>query len=136
MERLVPITAVYAGLLAIVLFVLSLRVIGVRRQAKVAVGDQGNATLLRRMRAHANFAEYVPYCLVLMGLAESLRAPPLVLHGLGAALLVGRLLHAYGISQTNEKLWLRVTGMAITFTVLLTGALLSLALAIPRLPVL
>ena len=129
-----PITALYAGLLAILFFVLSIRVIGIRRSARVAVGANGNPALLRRMRAHANFAEYVPYVLVLMGLGEGLQAPPLLLHGMGAALVFGRLLHAYGISQIDEKLWLRITGMAITFTVLLTGALMCLALAFPRLP--
>ena len=128
-----PITAIYASLLAFVLVALSARVIGMRRSAKVAVGDQGNPDLLRRMRAHANFAEYVPFALVLMGLAESLKAPLSVLHALGLVLLAGRLLHAFGISQTKEPLWMRVTGMTMTLTVIMAGALNCLLLAWPRL---
>ncbi len=128
-----PITAIYAGLLAFVLVALSARVIGMRRSAKVAVGDQGNPDLLRRIRAHANFTEYVPFALVLMGLAEGLKASPSVLHALGLVLLGGRLLHAFGISQSTEPLWMRVTGMTMTLTVILASALNCLLLASQKL---
>ena len=127
------ITATYAGLLAFLFVVLSARVIGVRRSAQIAVGDQGNVALLRKMRAHANFAEYVPFAIVLMGLGEGLQAPALVLHAMGATLLVGRLLHAIGISQIEEPLWMRVTGMLLTFSVIGSGAILCLLLGAPRL---
>ena len=63
------ITALYASLLAPLFILLSARVIGARRSAKVPVGDGGNTVLLRRMRVHANFAEYVPFALLLMALA-------------------------------------------------------------------
>ena len=127
------ITATYAGLLAFLFVVLSARVIGVRRSAQIAVGDQGNVALLRKMRAHANFAEYVPFAIVLMGLGEGLQAPALALHAMGATLLVGRLLHAIGISQIEEPLWMRVTGMLLTFSVIGSGAILCLLLGAPRL---
>lgn len=113
-----PITALYAGLLAPLFIFLSIRVIGQRRGAKVAVGDGGDMTLLRRMRVHANFAEYVPLALLLMALAESLDTWPWLLHLLGVALLAGRLLHAYGVSQPKENFAFRVGGMMATFTMI------------------
>jgi hypothetical protein len=125
-----PITALYAGLLAPLLVFLAVRVISQRRAARVAIGHGDNELLLRRMRVHANFTEYVPLALVLMGLAESLKAPSLLLHGLGLTLLAGRLVHAYGVSQTKENLNLRVTGMTATFFVLIVAALVCVALAI------
>ena len=64
------ITALYASLLAPLFILLSVRVIGARRSARVPVGDGGNTVLLRRMRVQANFAEYVPFALLLMALAE------------------------------------------------------------------
>ncbi len=67
-----PITAFYAALLAVLFLVLSFRVIGVRRGQRVEIGDGGDKELLRRMRVHANFAEYVPLALVLLALAEVL----------------------------------------------------------------
>lgn len=124
------ITALYAGLLAPILVLLSVRVIGQRRTARVAIGHGEDKDLLRRMRVHANFIEYVPMALILMALAENLTTTPLLLHIMGVALLVGRLLHAYGVSQDSENLNLRVVGMALTFTAILLGAIYCLAAAL------
>ena len=120
-------TAVYAGLLAMVFLVLSVRVIGARRAARVSIGDGGEKNLLRRMRVHGNFAEYAPFTLLLMFLAETQGAPVSVLHGIGIMLLIGRLLHAIGLGSDPENFRLRVGGMALTFTALGLGAIVNLA---------
>ena len=117
-----PTTALYAGLLAPLFVLLSIRVIAVRRSGLVAVGDGGNRLLLRRMRVHANFAEYVPFALVLMGVAEATAAPAWLIHAMGLTLLAGRIVHAIGMSREPERFQFRATGMALTFTVLLVGA--------------
>jgi uncharacterized membrane protein YecN with MAPEG domain len=122
-----PITALYAGLLVPLFVLLSVRVIGLRRDARVSMGDGGDAALLKRMRVHANFAEYVPLALLLMLLAESLKTNPVLLHGLGIALLGGRLAHAGGMSPAKQIMPLRVAGVALTFTVLGVAALVCLA---------
>jgi uncharacterized membrane protein YecN with MAPEG domain len=121
-----PITALYAALLALLFMALSIRVIGFRRAVRIGLGDGGDTALLRRVRVHANFAEYVPFCLVLIGLAESLRAPTLLLHGLGALLVVARLSHAYGVSHQPETFLFRVAGTGGTLTVLGSAAALCL----------
>ncbi len=121
------IVAVYAGLLALLFVVLSIRVIGVRRAAKVPLGDGGNSDLLRRLRVQGNFAEYVPLGLVLMLLVELQGFPGWLVHAIGAPLLLGRLAHAYGVSQTPENFAIRVFGMALTFTALISGAIINLA---------
>lgn len=121
------ITPVYAALLAGLFFALSVRIVRLRRRLRVAVGDGGEPELLRAIRAHGNFAEYVPLTVLLLALAESQGNPPLLLHALGLALLAGRIAHAWGISRTAEELRYRVFGMAATFTALLGGALLILA---------
>lgn len=118
-----PITAAFAGLLALLFVALSFRVIGARRGARVTIGDGGDKTLARRARVHGNFAEYVPMALVLMGMAESLGTWKLVIWAVGALLLIGRLLHAFGVSQDKENLTFRVTGMVMTFTAILLAAL-------------
>jgi uncharacterized membrane protein YecN with MAPEG domain len=119
----------YAAILALMYVALSVRVIGARRSARVALGDGGNAVLLRRQRVHANFAEYVPLALILMMLAEQQQMPALIIHALGASLLAGRLIHAVGVSRHPEQLWQRVTGMSLTFAALICGALANLAYA-------
>ena len=116
-------TALYAGILAILFIVLSIRVITRRNQYQVAIGSDGQVLLERAIRVQANFAEYVPFALLLMFLAEYSGLASLYLHILGIALLVGRLSHAYGVSQQQEPLKFRVFGMILTFTVLLLAAL-------------
>ena len=124
------ITAVYAGLLALLYIALSFRTILYRREHKVEIGDGGDRQLLRRIRVHANFAEYVPITLLLMGLAESLGLPGLGLHLIGLVLLLGRIAHAYGLSQTPHILSLRAVGTVSTQAAILAGALACLWLGL------
>jgi uncharacterized protein len=124
-----PITAIYAALLAMLFMVLSFRTIQQRRNAQVELGTGEDAEFLRRHRVHANFAEYVPLALVLLGLAESLKAPPALLHLAGFTLLSGRVVHAYGLSQTPHILRLRVIGMILTFGAITLTAVVCFVLA-------
>ena len=57
---MVPITGMYAGILALFLVALSVRTLRTRRRNQIAVGDGGNSEMLRAMRVHGNFAEYAP----------------------------------------------------------------------------
>ena len=79
------ITPLYAGVVTLFFVFLSFRVIGGRRAARVALGDGGDRILLRRLRVHGNFAEYVPLAIVLMALAELQGAPAWTLHLVGGA---------------------------------------------------
>lgn len=102
---------IYAALLTLLYLALSIRTVRARRRARVAVGDGGNPQLLRAMRVHANFAEYVPLALLLLALLELRSAPAWLLHGLGLLLLLARLAHAYGVSQVKENFRFRVVGV-------------------------
>ena len=123
------ITAFYAALLALFFVFLSFRVIGWRRVKQVELGHGDDNQLLRRMRVHANFAEYVPFTLLLMAMAESMTAPRALIHLAGLILIAGRLIHAYGLSQTPHILRFRVWGMILTFFALSLAALLCLFLS-------
>ena len=111
---MVPVTALYASLLALLFLALSLRVIAYRRSSQVSIGDAGDRVLLGRIRAQANCAEYAPIGLVLLALAELQGAPAAALHVLGGALLLGRAAHAVGFSRSPQIRSLRVLGMALT----------------------
>lgn len=119
------ITAAYAALFGLLYGVLSMRALGQRRALGIALGDAGNPILQRALRVHANFAEYVPLCLLLLLLLELQGAPAAGLHAGYGGLLLGRLLHAWGVSQREENYFYRVSGMALTLTVL-NGASLML----------
>ncbi len=122
-------TPLYAGLLALVFLLLSVRVIQARRSARVALGDGGHSLVLRRLRVHGNFAEYAPFALLLLALAEINGQPTLLLHVVGMSLLAGRCIHALGVSGEPERFALRATGMALTFGAIAVGAALALAAA-------
>jgi uncharacterized protein len=128
------ITALYAALMTMLFIGLSARVITVRRAKRIEIGTAAregeDRQLLRRVRVHANFVEYAPLALILMGLAESLKALPVVLHALGIALLIGRIAHAYGLSQSPHNMPLRVAGMVLTLTMMAGAAALCLWLSV------
>ena len=113
----------YAALFALIFVYLSLRTIGLRRRLQIAMGDADNPLMLRAMRVHANFAEYVPFALLLIFLVESQGARAGLVHGLCLTLLIGRVLHAWGLSQARENFRFRVIGMVLTFATLVSAAL-------------
>ena len=113
--------------------ILSVRVIACRRRQNVALGAEGDPELLRRVRVQGNFAEYVPLALVLIALAELQGSPGWLIHGLGGALFIGRLTHAFGVSRAPENFRYRVTGMTLTFAVLAVAVVINLARAIAML---
>jgi len=116
------IISLYTSLLIILYFILSINTIRIRRKTKIALGHDENPELLRVMRAHSNFAEYVPINLIALYLVEFQGAKAIFIHFIGLILFLGRLLHAYGISQVNENFRFRVTAMALTFTAMLSSA--------------
>jgi uncharacterized membrane protein YecN with MAPEG domain len=121
-----PIVSIYASLLALLFVGLSVRTLRMRRRLRIAIGDAGDQTLLRAMRVHSNFAEYVPLGLILLMLMEAGGAHRWLVHTLGACLLVGRVSHAYGVSQATEDYRFRVFGMAMTFVTLVSASIVLL----------
>lgn len=119
------VTPIYAGILAILFFVLSMRVVALRGHG-ASLGDGGDPRLQRRIRAHGNFAEYVPLILVMMAMLELSRFSTYLLHGLGIALVVARLLHGYALSYSERFKFGRFWGTAITYTVLFVCGVLCL----------
>lgn len=124
------ITPIYVALLAILFLFLSFKTIKVRKRLQIGVGTGDNPELLRAMRVHANFSEYVPITLILILSVELLNGHFSLVHCLGTALLIGRVLHAYGVSQTKENLKFRVSGMLLTFATMLVSIISILYLSI------
>lgn len=130
----VIITMFYAGLLGLVFLALSLQVVRLRRSLGVGLGSGGHDALGRAIRAHANFAEYVPLALLLLLLVETGTAAAVwLLHGLGLALLVGRLLHGFvGVNRRAGESIGRFWGTALTWLVISIAAVIVVASAIGR----
>lgn len=119
------VTPLYAGILTLWFVVLSLRVVSVRRRG-ISFGDDGDIGVTRIVRAQANFAEYVPLALLMMGFLEVSRYSIHLLHALGITLVVARFFHGSALSFGWTRRFGRVAGSALTFTVLLIEAVLCL----------
>lgn len=88
-----------------------------RVQARVSFQDGGDDQLMRRIRAHGNFAETAPMALLLMALLELSGLGKVWLISFGIALLLGRILHASSL-LTNNATWSRSGGMVLTLGVI------------------
>ena len=124
------VTLMTAGLCGLLYFWLSFRVVEIRQSAKVLLGDGGDALLLSRIRAHANFAEYVPICLVLIAIIElSDNESPPALYAAGIGLVAVRVAHAIGMAQGGANRW-RLAGTAGTWLVMLALSVWALVRAV------
>jgi uncharacterized protein len=120
-------TFLFAGLCALLHFFLTIAVIQRRAVTGVDLLDGGDTTLLRRIRAHGNFAETAPMAMLLLALLEvgGLQAKWLVL--LGSAFIVARILHAMSLLSNNAT-WSRRGGTILSLKVLFVQAVLCLNL--------
>jgi uncharacterized membrane protein YecN with MAPEG domain len=120
------ITAFYAALACLLLLLLAIPVSRLRIKERVGIGDGAHPELARAIRVHANAVEWVLPVLVLLLIAELNRAPALLLHACGIALLVGRLLHAYGLRRSTGRSPGRFAGIGLTWATLLVLAVWNL----------
>ena len=128
--QLPSITAGYLGILGLLYAVLGMQVSRLRRGNRVLFGDGDNIKLRSAIRAHANFAEYVPIIALMVAMLEMSGMSATRVHLLMAALLLARLLHPLGM-YVGPRTWrfqiCRVGGISLTIVVLIASALLLLS---------
>ena len=127
------ITAIVASILTIIFVKLSFAVIALRRKNQVGLGSGGHDELERAIRAQGNFAEYVPFGIILIACLELNGAPWWLVAIPGITLIVGRLIHAKGIQMPPPDFSKRVLGMKFTFGTLISLVILNLGWALYRL---
>lgn len=125
------ITLLFTSLHVLLMLLLAARVVLHRRSHRIGIGHGGDKDLVRKVRAHGNFIEYVPMALLLLGLLELAGLGATWLWALGGTLLLARLLHAWGLSRSAGISHGRFWGVILTWGVLLAmaGAGVGLVLA-------
>lgn len=113
------VTLLYAGVLAALHVVLAEAVL--RTYVLRMLNKNDDAAVQKAQRVHANFAEYVPHALLMIGLLEMGGAPRLAIHGLGSLLVLGRVLHVWGMYMKQVINPARTSGTQITMFVLLAS---------------
>jgi hypothetical protein len=122
-----PITSLYAAILAFVLVALSVRVIRLRLTHEVSLGDGGHDDLRVARRQQGNFVEYVPAALLLLALLELNGLASWATHGLGGTLVLARLIHPFGLAAQFGLRIPRVAGAVATALVIVVSGTLLLA---------
>ena len=120
------ITGLYAALAALLIVLLALRVILRRKAAGIGIGDGGDHELAKRVRAHANAVEYLPIGLLLLLVLELDQTEPVLVHAFGITLVVGRMLHAFGLSKTSRISIGRALGIVLSLLAITAMAVLLL----------
>ena len=111
------ITLQYAAILGLIYTVLTVTVVVMRGKYKVPFGDGGVQPLLRAIRAHGNFIEYIPLILILMIAYELTGGSALILNKLGLMLVYARTIHVIAMfSRLNSMPYYfgRVVGATTT----------------------
>ncbi len=124
------VTPLYAGILVLLYVALSFRVIFRRQSAKISIGAGTDSDLEKRIRVHANCAEYAPMGIIMLALLELQGGSIWLLHLLGLTLLAGRFLHAYGLGATPQVIPARKFGMILTFAMLAICAVANIFYAL------
>ena len=96
-----PITALVAGIFALLIVPLSIQVSLRRAKANAVFGDAGDETLRRRVRAHGNFIEYAPLAVIVLALVEYRGAATSMVWSLALGFVFSRVAHAIGLLFTS-----------------------------------
>ncbi|WP_148864567.1 MAPEG family protein [Marinobacter fonticola] len=124
---IIPVTAVFAAITAMLMLFLAWRVTTFRRKYKTALGDGGQQDFQVAIRAHGNLVEYAPIALILMAIGELNGVAAVYIYGVGMLFIIGRLLHAWGFIQSRGGYALsRMIGVLFTWLAILIMALLML----------
>ncbi len=122
----ITITAFYAGILALIAVALGFHVGQARLRTGVSILHGDDMELATRIRRHANFIESVPLALILMAAIEIGGARPGLLHVLGAALVLARIAHPFGLHHDNMRHPLRAVGAGVTTLVTAVAAVTAI----------
>jgi uncharacterized membrane protein YecN with MAPEG domain len=129
-----PVSALYAGLLGLLLLTLAGRVSLLRGQLNVGMGHGNDPSLARAIRAHGNAVEWVLPMLALFLIAEIDGANRTFLHACGVTFVASRVAHAVGLSRNAKASTGRFWGIAGSFTITAVLALWDVAAFVRMMP--
>ena len=127
---LLPITALYAGLLGIIAIALGAGSGLLRVKTNISIGGGDDPRQQLAFRRHGNFAEWVPITLILIGILELNQVGATPLHAMGAALVIARIAHPLGLKADTLQGAGRAIGAGLTTLVLLVASIWAIVTAL------
>ena len=115
------VTLLFTTVLSVFMIVLAVRVLDLRGSPVTKFFHKPNREidpndLERAIRGHGNLIEYAPLFLILMLTLELSDASVTLLYMSGIIFTLGRLMHGIAFSFMKKNVFLRIGGMALTFT--------------------
>ena len=124
----VVISGLYISLTAILVVALAMRVVKLRRKHKIGLGSADNKELELATRVHANLVENAPIAMALLLVAELNDLSGIYLHLLGIVWIIGRILHAVGLTTGRGGYHLgRFWGGLLSWLVILILAIFNIS---------
>lgn len=114
---ILPISLTIAAAAAVINLWLALRIVPTRMRDKGGLPEADAARLTTNMRAHANFAEYAPFILILMALIELAGGSPTGLWIAGTVFVAARVAHGIGMTRPSPNPF-RGGGAFVTWAIL------------------
>jgi uncharacterized membrane protein YecN with MAPEG domain len=114
----IPVTLATAACATFLNIWLGWRIARLRNEYKVSVGDGGHELLLRRMRAQANYIEFAPFFLILLGGLELSGGNRPALAAIAAVFILARIAHGFGMDGGPLQRWRMYGMMGSAFTTL------------------
>ena len=125
MIHLLPVTAVFACILTLLILMLAYRVVVYRRRYRVGYGEGKKDHLKQAISAHSNAIENIPLAILLMALLEYAEVPFILLVIVACLFVLARFIHAYGLSHSIGVSFGRTYGTMLSWFLLGFMAILN-----------
>ena len=122
----IPITGFYVGLTVVLAIVLGMRIGVLRGKTGISILDGGDMKVALEMRRHQNLMETAALTLLAMAVIELNGASSILLHGLGIAYIVARILHPIGLKVDDITPPLRAIGAGFSTLVMLIAGVMAI----------
>lgn len=123
---MIEITSLYTGILGLIFILCAINVIKFRYKSATGLGDGGDENLIKAIRIHGNFSEYIPIIILLMAFYEMNNGQAIALHFMGVVLILGRIAHAIGLTLSTGTNIYRQFGVLSTFIILIVLSVLNI----------
>lgn len=130
MNEALNVSGIWFALFTILYVLLTLHVVRMRWVTKTGLGTGEDRRMLKAVRIHGNFAEYIPLIFIGLVLLELRGVSTTWLHIFYGAAFSGRLLITMGITKTGNFSPYRFVGNNLTFIVLLAAGIWNLVISL------
>lgn len=124
-----PVTTMTVGILGVLAVLLSINVIRHRGRSQISLDPTPDPGLHVAVRIFGNFTEYVPIALIVLAVAEINKTGTTILWVISGLIVVGRLIHIFGLKVDKPLTIARVVGILFSWVSIGLGSVMCLIAA-------